>query len=232
MKIRVLSVLAFALGASGCAHSAKPVEIETSTSPAIPVAVVPDPGAAMPSKSSAAPGPTTGGTRYAYTEADVHFMSGMIGHHAQAIVMSNMAPTHGANSRVRTLAERIINAQQDEIASMQTWLRDHNQPVPPADSHGAMMPMTGMDHDMLMPGMLTPAQMTRLDTSRGPEFDRLFLTFMIQHHRGAVSMVETLFNTQGAAQDETVFKLASDVHVDQATEIDRMERMIAAMHLP
>ncbi len=232
MTIRALSVLALALGAAGCESGAKRVDIKTSPSPATPVAIVPDPGTAMPSKMPGTPGPTAGGTRYPYTEADVHFMSGMIGHHAQAIAMSNMAPTHGANSRVRTLAERIINAQQDEIASMQTWLRDHNQPVPPADSHGAMMPMAGMDHDMVMPGMLTSSQMTKLDKARGPEFDRLFLTFMIQHHRGAVSMVETLFNTQGAAQDETVFKLASDVHVDQATEIDRMERMIAAMHLP
>ncbi len=232
MTIRSLSVLAFALGASGCAQGAKQVEIKPSPSPAIPVAIAPDPGTIMPSKMPGTPEPTAGGTRYAYTEADVHFMSAMIGHHAQAIVMSNMAPTHGANSRVRTLAERIINAQQDEIASMQTWLRDHNQQVPNAESHGAMMPMAGMDHDMVMPGMLTPTQMTRLDKSRGLEFDRLFLTFMIQHHRGAVSMVETLFNTQGAAQDETVFKLASDVHVDQATEIDRMERMIAAMHSP
>ncbi len=232
MTIRALPALALALGASGCAHGAKRVDTKTSPSPAIPVAIASVAGAAMPSQSSGIPRPTADGTRYPYTEADVRFMSGMIGHHAQAIVMANMAPTHGANSRVRTLAERIINAQQDEIASMQTWLKDHNQPVPPADSHGAMMPMAGMDHSVLMPGMLTSAQMAQLDRARGPEFDRLFLTFMIQHHRGAVSMVETLFNTQGAAQDERVFKLASDVHVDQATEIDRMERMIAAMHSP
>ena len=232
MTVRALSLLALALSASGCAQSAKRVEVEASPSPAVAVATVPDPATATPGKIPGTPGRTPGGTRYPYTEADVHLMSGMIGHHAQAIVMSKMAPTHGANPRVRTLAERIINAQQDEIASMQTWLRDHNQQVPLAEGHGAMMPMAGMDHDMMMPGMLTSTQMTKLDNARGPEFDRLFLTFMIQHHRGAVSMVETLFNTQGSAQDETVFKLASDVHVDQVTEIDRMERMIAAMHLP
>ncbi len=235
MTIPALSLpalaLVLALGASGCAHGAKSVDVKTSP-PAIPVAIVPDPGTAMPNKLPGTPVPTAGTTRYPYTEADVHFMSGMIGHHSQAVVMSKMAPTHGASARVRTLAERIINAQQDEIASMQIWLRDHNQPVPPAESHGEMMAMEGMDHDMPMPGVLTSAQKTQLDNARGPDFDRLFLTFMIQHHRGAVSMVETLFNTQGAAQDERVFKLASDVHVDQATEIDRMERMLAAMHSP
>ena len=91
------------------------------------------------------------------------------------------------------------------------------------------MAMDGMQHDMLMPGMLTEAQMKQLDQARGPEFDRLFLTAMIRHHRGAVSMVQTLFSTQGAAQDETIFKLASDVSVDQTTEIDRMEKMLASL---
>jgi uncharacterized protein (DUF305 family) len=84
-------------------------------------------------------------------------------------------------------------------------------------------------HEMLMPGMLTPAQMQQLDQARGPEFDRLFLTFMIQHHRGAVTMVNDLFGTPGAARDETVFKFANDVNVDQTTEVARMERMLAAL---
>lgn len=156
-------------------------------------------------------------------------MSGMIAHHSQAIIMARMAPSHGASARIRTLSERIINAQQDEIASMQQWLRDRNQPVPSPDEHDAMMDMSGMDHEMLMPGMLTRAQLEQLDDSRGREFDRLFLTFMIHHHRGAVSMVETLFGTQGAAQDETIFKLASDINVDQTTEIDRMAGMLASL---
>jgi uncharacterized protein (DUF305 family) len=91
------------------------------------------------------------------------------------------------------------------------------------------MMMNGVEHEMLMPGMLTDAQMQQLDQAQGPEFDRLFLTFMIQHHRGAVSMVKDLFGTNGAAQDETVFKFANDVNVDQSTEIARMERMLAAM---
>ncbi len=94
------------------------------------------------------------------------------------------------------------------------------------------MTMNGMEHEMLMPGMLTEDQMHQLDQARGPEFDRLFLTFMIQHHKGAVSMVKDLFASYGAAQDETVFKFANDVSVDQSTEIARMEKMLAALSSP
>jgi uncharacterized protein (DUF305 family) len=166
---------------------------------------------------------------YAITQADVHFMFAMIGHHAQAIVMAGWAPTHGAAPSVRTLAERIINAQQDEIATMQRWLGDRGKPVPEARPAGMKMMTNGTEHEMLMPGMLTEAQMRQLDQAKGPEFDRLFLTFMIQHHRGAVSMVKDLFGTNGAAQDETVFKFANDVNVDQSTEVARMGRMLAAM---
>jgi len=167
--------------------------------------------------------------RHPYTQADVDFMSHMIGHHAQVIVMSNWAPTHDASPSLRTLAARIINAQQDEIATMQQWLRDRREPVPEARAAGMKMMMNGAEHEMLMPGMLTEAQMQQLDQAKGPEFDRLFLTFMIQHHKGAVTMVKDLFGTKGAAQDELVFKFANDVNVDQSTEIARMERMLGAL---
>jgi uncharacterized protein (DUF305 family) len=167
--------------------------------------------------------------RHPYTQADVDFMSHMIGHHAQALVMAGWAPTHGASSSVRILAERIINAQQDEIATMQRWLGDRGKPVPEARATGMKMMMNGGEHEMLMPGMLTEAQMRELDQAKGPEFNRLFLTYMIQHHRGAVSMVKDLFGTNGAAQDETVFKFANDVNVDQSTEVARMERMLAVL---
>lgn len=202
--------------------------------------------------------------RYPYTAADIRFMTMMIGHHSQAITISRMAPTHGASPAVQRLAARIINAQQDEIGTMQRWLRDRRQPVPPAatDSaahsamdHGAMnhtamnqgemdhasMDHAAMDHGatdhaamdhgamdgMRMPGMLSAAQVAQLDRARGETFDRLFLTFMMEHHRGAVSMVDALFASYGAGQDETVFKFASDVHVDQTTEIARMQQMLA-----
>ncbi|MFL5483846.1 MAG: DUF305 domain-containing protein [Gemmatimonadaceae bacterium] len=169
--------------------------------------------------------------RHPYTAADVEFMSHMIHHHAQAIVMARWAPTHGASPAVQRLADRIINAQQDEIGTMQSWLRDRRQPVPEATPGGVMMNMAGMEHEMLMPGMLTEAQMKQLDAARGPEFDRLFLTYMIQHHKGAVSMVKDLFGTYGAGQDELVFKFASDVNVDQSTEIARMEKLLVSVTL-
>ncbi|MBW8840118.1 MAG: DUF305 domain-containing protein, partial [Gemmatimonadetes bacterium] len=108
--------------------------------------------------------------RRPYTANDVHFMSGMIGHHSQAIKMAGWAPSHGASSMVRTLCDRIINAQRDEIATMQTWLRDRQQPVPEASPMGMKMVMDGVEHVMLMPGMLTEEQMNQLDAARGKEF--------------------------------------------------------------
>ena len=163
--------------------------------------------------------------RLPYTEADVFFMQGMIGHHAQAVVISGWAPTHGAGESLRVLAARIINAQFDDIALMQRWLRDRSQTVPDAVPAPMKMKMGGMVHEMMMPGMLSDAQMKQLDAARGIEFDRLYLRFMIQHHEGAVLMVRDLFATDGAGQDEIVFKFASDVNVDQTTEITRMQRM-------
>jgi uncharacterized protein (DUF305 family) len=161
--------------------------------------------------------------RYPYTMADIAFMQGMIGHHAQAIVMSRLAPERSENPSLRTLAARIINAQRDEIAIMERWLRDRQQPV--TDSTHAHQ---HMGHAM-MPGMLTDAQMAELEAARGDEFDRRFLRLMIQHHEGAVTMVTELFATDGAAQDQTVFRFASDAQVDQRTEIARMQRMLAAL---
>ena len=162
-----------------------------------------------------------------YTAADVHFLAGMIGHHAQAVQMAGWAPSHGASSALRALCERIVVAQNDEIAFAQRWLREHHEFVPPADPRGHMMP--GMDHPMLMPGMLTPEQMTQLDAARGADFDRLFLTFMIQHHQGAITMVQQLLSAPGAAQDGPIFRFAADVNADQTTEIDRMTRMLDAL---
>ena len=170
--------------------------------------------------------------RTRFTEADVHFMTGMIGHHAQALIMARLAPTHGASPAVQTLAARIINAQEDEIATMQRWLRDRDQPVPEIHIDGLHLMVHGAgDHGAhhQMPGMLTQAQLEELAAARGAEFDRLFLTYMIQHHNGAVVMVDELFGTDGAGLDEAAFKIASDVQVDQRTEIARMQRMLEAM---
>jgi uncharacterized protein (DUF305 family) len=195
-------------------------------------------GGASPHRIQAGPAPANSPTgaataradslRRPYTEADIHFMSDMIGHHAQAISMAGWAPSHGADRSIQILAARIINAQHDEIALMQQWLRERNQPAPEPDTSTAGHQMHQMHH-MLMPGMLTPEQMAQLDQAKGPAFDRLFLTSMIRHHQGAVSMVDALFNTPGAGRDETVFKFANDVSVDQSTEIARMETMLAAL---
>ncbi len=194
--------------------------------------------------------------RMHYTAADVRFMTGMIEHHGQALVMAAMAPTHGASPSVQTLCERILNAQKDEIATMQQWLRERGQPVPEVEIQGTMvmlrypqgahaaaskastadssgdMQMAGMDMGgamPMMPGMLTPEQMAALDRARGTEFDRLFLQGMIQHHSGAIAMVKDLWATPGEGLDEQAFKLANDIQVDQATEIARMQLMLAAL---
>ncbi len=185
------------------------------------------PGASLAQSPTPAEKSRADGGHPPVTDADIQFMTGMISHHAQAVLMAGWAPSHGASPSVRTLCERIVVAQQDEIAFMQRWLRDRSLPVPEADPRGHQM--AGMDHVVLMPGMLTPEQMTQLDQARGAEFDRLFLTYMIQHHQGALTMVEHLMGSPGAAQDEWVFKFASDVNADQATEIDRMYEMLASI---
>ncbi len=175
--------------------------------------------------------------RYPYTLGDIAFMRGMIQHHAQAIMISRWAPSHGASPAMQRLTARIINAQQDEITLMQKWLADRNQAAPKVDSTGTV---TGVPqdehagHEMPgghgghngMPGMLNATQLSALDAVRGEEFDTLFLQYMIQHHRGAVLMVRDLLSQNGSGQDETIFKFAADVEVDQSTEIRRMLQML------
>ncbi|MEX2154335.1 MAG: DUF305 domain-containing protein [Gemmatimonadaceae bacterium] len=217
--VAVVASLTLGAGVTACSRATRVTP--PAPAPQTSRVVHGDPGGIAKAKADSA--------RLPYTAADVHFMSGMIGHHAQAIVMARWAPTHGASASVQRLAERIINAQEDEIVIMQQWLADRLQPVPEANPAGMKMNVGGVEHVHLMPGMLTEAQMKQLDQARGEEFDRLFLTFMIQHHRGAVEMVNDLFGSYGAGQDETVFKFASDVNVDQSTEIARMEIMVQAL---
>lgn len=169
-------------------------------------------------------------SRMSFTEADVKFMTGMIAHHAQALVMSRMAPEKGASHQIKTLASRIINAQKDEIASMQQWLRDRDQPIPKYEINGIDLSITinGEPYTMYkkMQGVLSDRQIRELSEAKGKDFNRLFLKYMIEHHSGAVHMVHNLFNTDGAAQDERAFRLASDIQVDQKTEIERMKLML------
>lgn len=188
--------------------------------------------ASAPPRVSGAANQPIPDSHYGYSDADVDFMSGMIPHHAQAVVMAGWCGSHGARKDLAILCERMVVAQRDEIALLQQWLRDRGLPVPDATStrHRHRMP-NGALHDMLMPGMLTDEEMAALDRARGPEFDRLFLLGMIRHHQGAIDMVDVLLKSHGAAQDETVFKFANDVQVDQAIEIDVMKDMLEEIKL-
>jgi uncharacterized protein (DUF305 family) len=122
----------------------------------------------------------------------------------------------------------MVVGQRDEIELMRNWLRDRGQPVPDANATHHRMKMNGMEHDMLMPGMLSPAELAQLDKARNAEWDRLFLTFMMRHHEGALKMVDDLFESHGALQDEDMYKFASDMYADQLIEIERMQKMLAS----
>ena len=187
------------------------------------------PVAASAQQQPGDPRPRPDLVRGPYNKADVEFMQGMIPHHAQAVLMARMAKTHGAREDIRILSERILVAQSDEITYMRNWLRDRGEMVPPADATHHKHTMNGVTHDMLMPGMLTPEEMAALDKARGPAWDRLFLIGMIKHHEGALKMVDDLFESYGALQDDDMFKFASDVYADQTTEIDFMQRMLDGM---
>lgn len=191
--------------------------------------------ALLPVHLAAAQSPTTPAQQVSadagvqkYSAADVSFMQGMIHHHAQALIMAGWAMTHGASEDVKTLAGRIDVGQRDEITFMKRWLSDRHQAVP--EPHKGDMAGMAMA-DSLMPGMLNMQQMAQLNAANGKKFDDLFLRFMIQHHSGALTMVNRLFATTGAAQEEYVFRFATDVSTDQTTEIERMQSMLAAMSL-
>jgi uncharacterized protein (DUF305 family) len=154
-----------------------------------------------------------------HTAADVAFMQGMIGHHAQAVDMTDLLKTRTQSDDMRKLAKRIEVSQTDEIKRMQEWLRSRGEPLPDPHAHHA-------GDAALMPGMLTAAELGRLAGASGPQFDRLFLEFMIKHHEGALIMVKQLFASPGAAQDSDIFAFASDVDADQRMEIQRMSAML------
>lgn len=154
-----------------------------------------------------------------YTKADVEFMQGMIAHHAQAIVMSRMAEKHGASPQVMKLSMKIDQSQVPEIKIMQDWLVRNGQVAPDTSSW----------HHMTMDGMLTTEQLKQLDESKGIEFDRNFLVMMIQHHAGAIKMVDDLFATPPAGQEVDVSIFANDVTTIQTGEIGIMRRLLAQL---
>lgn len=165
-----------------------------------------------------------------FTEADVQFMTKMIGHHAQALIMSDLVPSRSSSEQVKILARRIINSQNDEIASMKHWLRERNQSVPELKMNGINLYINGMlSGHMNMAGMLSQKQLEELKHSSGNRFDHLFLKYMIGHHTGALTMVDTLLKNGGAAQEEAAFKLASNINIDQQTEIARMNRLLDSL---
>ena len=193
--------------------------------PATPVVV--QPGA--PGQPTRTLPPSTRAKLPPRSPADVRFMQGMIMHHAQAVEMTALIESHTTTKDLRSLAARISHSQSDEIKFMKRWLETRGEPI------SAMMPeMQGMDmssHSMpmpgLMPGMLTEKQMEALKKAKGKEFDRLFLTGMIQHHSGALIMVKDLFDTAGAGQDAELFNFATDVDSGQRAEIRIMQTMLA-----
>jgi len=156
------------------------------------------------------------------TATDVRFMQGMIGHHAQALEMTALLTSRTDREDMRLLGKRIELSQADEIALMQRWLVTHGETAPDVHAHHA-------HGAALMPGMLTPEEMNRLERAKGREFDRLFLEFMIKHHDGALVMVNELFSADGAGEEPEIFAFASDVDTDQRIEIDRMSAMLLEM---
>ena len=157
-----------------------------------------------------------------YTVADVHFMQGMIAHHAQAIFMSRLAAEHNANARLQRFATKIDQSQTSEIRLMQEWLHANGQFVPDTSSY----------HTVMMPGMLDKEQVKQLEAARGAEFDRQFLVLMIQHHQGALKMVEDLFASPRAGQDVDVSVFANDVVTVQTAEIGLMYQMLSNLSAP
>jgi uncharacterized protein (DUF305 family) len=166
---------------------------------------------------------------HAQHPADVSFMQGMIGHHAQAVQMSALVNERTTNPQLLLLAERIAVSQRDEIAIMSRWLAEQKQTVPSPDAHGVHPTEHLHSTEHSMPGMLSAAQMDSLAAAKGARFDALFLQYMIQHHEGALVMVADLLKVAGAARDPMIFQFASDVDTDQRAEIRRMRAVLAAM---
>ncbi len=163
-------------------------------------------------------------------EADTKFMQGMIMHHSQAVEMTALMPSRTHNKDLLAFGKRISISQTDEMKYMKQWLEERGKPVEMAHDMSHMDHMAGMDHSkmapMLMPGMLTPEQMKALAKATGPAFDHLFLTGMIQHHGGALTMVQELFDIPGAGQDNQLYDFATDVDNTQRAEINIMQGML------
>jgi len=218
----VAVLLVLLIGTSGfaalCSQAAR---VQQADSARLPVVV--QPGA--PGKPSKTLPPTSRATLPPRSQADVEFMQGMIMHHAQAVEMTALIPSHTENRDLRLLGARISHSQSDEIKFMKHWLAARGEPTSIPAKGMAGMDMSG-DSMALMPGMLTAEQMEALRKAKGTGFDQLFLTGMIQHHNGALTMVKDLFDTAGAGQDAEMFGFATDVDTGQRAEIKIMQSML------
>jgi uncharacterized protein (DUF305 family) len=225
----VSSVTAFLAAAALACFLSLPVSAQQADPKSQPVIV--QPGA--PGQPTRVLPPGTRAILPPRSVKDVEFMQGMIMHHAQAVEMTALIESHTESKEIRLLGARISQSQSDEMTFMKRWLeaRGESTSMPMPNMHD----MPGMDtaahqHHMLMPGMLTKKQMDALKNTKGAEFDHLFLTGMIQHHTGALTMVKDLFNTAGAGQDAQVFNFATDVDSGQRAEIRRMETILKENH--
>ena len=211
MLYRGVLTFAIVLAAAGQA-------CRTGTGSAVPIL---QPGAPGQATRVITPDQASRATAVRYTEADVRFMQGMIGHHAQALEMAALLLSRTTREDMKLLAQRIEVSQSDEIKLMQDWLKARGQDLPGEHARHT-----------LMPGMLTAEEMAKLAAAKGPAFDRLFLELMIKHHDGALTMVKDLFATEGAGQESEIFGFASDVDADQRMEIERMGAMLSQTKEP
>jgi uncharacterized protein (DUF305 family) len=207
--IRLIVVAALAAGVAAC----KTASGGSSTGTRIL-----QPGAPGEDTKTIGTAAATDLSKVGHTPADVKFMQGMIGHHAQAVEMVALINDRTATPALKQLGLRIQVSQEDEMNMMRSWLEARGEKVPGPHSHH--------EPGGFMPGMLTAEEMTQLAQAKGKEFDRLFLQGMIKHHAGAITMVDELFKTPGAGQDGEIFAFASDVDSDQRMEIDRMGMML------
>jgi len=217
--VRILSLSGGVVVAASALTGLSYPEHAQQNAPSAPVVV--QPGA--PGKPSKKLPSSTTGKLPPRSQAEVDFMQGMIMHHAQAVEMTALISSHTENKDLRLLGARISSSQSSEINFMKRWLAARGEPL-----SMAMPDMKNMSgHSMpLMPGMLTPEQMAALRKAKGDEFDHLFLTGMIQHHNGALTMVKDLFDTAGAGQDAELFNFATDVDTGQRAEIRIMQGML------
>lgn len=196
---------------------------QASTQTEVAASPAPAPATRQHEPASAPPGIVPMSANDAMTaemDADTRFMHRMTAHHAQALAMVALVPSRTSSQGLRLLAERIDISQKDEIALMRRWLERRGKPLPPAADHGM---------HMTMPGMLSEADMVRLRSATGTEFERLFLELMIRHHEGALTMVGELLGSQGAAQDSEMYRMVADIDADQRGEISRMRSMLNAL---